>query len=114
MSGLPGKASGELLTQEPSPMLGKYHSDQEKLQQAWSFMGFLLHALVRKGVMVSGITSLLVTLVSPWRRDASSRQNLSDFTQPDVPSGGVLRLVPVRSSTEQSPSLFLLRTAEIG
>lgn len=69
---------------------------------------------VRKGVKVSGITSLLVTLVSPWRRDASSRQNLSGFTQPDVPSGGVLRLVPIRSGTEQSPSLFLLRTAETG
>lgn len=34
VSGLPGKPGGELLTQEPSPMLGKYHSGQEKLQQA--------------------------------------------------------------------------------
>lgn len=77
-----------------------------------------LHRLVAprtpvwKRVMVSGIISLLVTLVSPWRRNASSGQNLSDFAQPDGPSGGVLRLVPIRSSTEQSPSLFLLRTAE--
>lgn len=45
VSGLPGKASEELFTQEPSPMLGKYHSGQEKLQQAWSFMGCWLHAL---------------------------------------------------------------------
>ena len=67
---------------------------------------------VWKRVTVSGIISLLVTLVSPWRRNASSGQNLSDFAQPDGPSGGVLRLVPIRSSTEQSPSLFLLRTAE--
>lgn len=78
----------------------------------------VLHGLVAprtpvwKRVMVSGIISLLVTLVSPWRRNASSGQNLSDFGQPDGPSGGVLRLVPIRSSTEQSPSLFLLRTAE--
>ena len=73
---------------------------------------------VRKGVMmVSGITSLLFTLVSPCRRDVSLRQNLSVFTWPDVPNGACSGWCPLGEAAQSSHlpcfSLEQLRQTDI-
>lgn len=112
----PEKPGGELLTQEPSPMLGKYHSGQEKLQQAWSFTGWWLHAPSVEKAMVSGIISLLVTLVSPWRRNASSGQISVTLLSLMVPVGvcsGWCPLEAAQSSHLPHFSLEQLRQTDI-
>lgn len=103
VSGLLREAGGELLTQGPSLILGSGLAVARgaaaglALQQAVGCM----HP-VRKRVTPSRMTPPDVTLAHPWRRDASSIQNLGAFTQPIVPSGGALGLVPIgRSNREQ-------------